>query len=227
MSSIGFQNRDPAGLRFLSDNNAGSETDRYAMWADARARSQERRNQRIEADYGMPDNPEKDTAYMMGDVKYGEGDASKFLQDYSASFNSSTDNNIDVDTGVDLDIGENNEFGSGSAIGNNYSVTFANQGDNNPYASLQMATAANALNDNFKERSWSNVNGVGRSGQAINQSESVTGARKMTENLYNKVGEAQQFYANDATRYRARAFGDTGATPVWKAPKPPEHDDKD
>ena len=87
-----------------------------------------------------------------------------------------------------------------------------------------MATNANALNDNFKARSNSVINGAGRSQQAIEQSEAQTGARKVVENLYNKVGEAQRYYQDSATEYKNRAFGNTGQTPVWKAPQAPHHD---
>ena len=234
MSSIGFRNRDNNGLRFLQDNSVGSSTDRYNMWSEARQRSQARRNAPVstqerltpagysfggEGSYsvGTPTedsfkNPERD--------EYNRS----INDDYSQMFGN-LDQNIDVDNTTSVDLGNENEFGAGSNIGNNYSITFANQGDNNPYESLQMATRANALNDNFKERSNSNVGGTGRSQQAINQGEKQTGARKIVENLYNQVGEAQAYYQDSAVKYRNRAFGDTGQTPIWKAPKPPQYDD--
>ena len=217
MSSIGFRDRDYDGLRFLQDNSVGSSTDRYDMWAEARERSQARRSGPIESQ-----------AYSVGTYSDGAPQRDSYNRsiqdDYSQQFGN-LDQNIDVDNTTSVNLGNENEFGAGSNIGNNYSITFANQGDDNPYESLQMATRANALNDNFKERSNSFVGGTGRSQQAINQSEEQTGARKIVENLYNQVGEAQAYYQDSAVKYRNRAFGDTGQTPVWKAPKPPQHDD--
>ena len=219
MSSIGFRDRDSNGLRFLQDNSVGSSTDRYDMWSEARERSQARRNapvtsqeRLVPSGYSFDSAPQRDSSNR------------SIEDDYSQMFGS-LDQNIDVDNTTSVDLGNDNEFGAGSNIGNNYSITFGNQGDNNPYESLQMATRANALNDNFKERSNSFVGGAGRSDQAINQGEKKTSARKIVEDLYSSVGEAQQYYQDSAVRYRNRAFGDTGQTPIWKAPKPPQHDD--
>ena len=220
MSSIGFRDRDSNGLRFLQDNSVGSSTDRYDMWSEARERSQARRNAPVTAEERLTP-----TGYSFGSDSPQRDNFNRSIQDdYSQQFGN-LDQNIDVDNTTSVNLGNENEFGAGSNIGNNYSITFANQGDDNPYESLQMATRANALNDNFKERSNSIVGGAGRSQQAINQAEEQTGARKIVENLYNQVGEAQAYYQDSAVKYRNRAFGDTGQTPVWKAPKPPKHDD--
>lgn len=220
MSSIGFRDRQNDGLRFLQDNSVGSSTDRYNMWSEARERSQARRNAPVTAEDRLAP-----TAYSFGSDSPQRDSFNRSIQDdYSQQFGS-LDQNIDVDNTTSVNLGNENEFGAGSNIGNNYSITFANQGDDNPYESLQMATRANALNDNFKERSNSFVGGAGRSQQAINQGEKQTGARKIVENLYNQVGEAQAYYQDSAVKYRNRAFGDTGQTPIWKAPKPPQYDD--
>ena len=219
MSSIGFRDRQNDGLRFLQDNSVGSSTDRYNMWSEARERSQARRNAPV-----MSEERLVPSGYSFGSSPQRDSSNRSIQDDYSQQFGN-LDQNIDVDNTTSVDLGNDNEFGAGSNIGNNYSITFANQGDNNPYESLQMATRANALNDNFKERSNSNIGGTGRSQQAINQGEKQTGARKIVENLYNQVGEAQAYYQDSAVKYRNRAFGDTGQTPIWKAPKPPQYDD--
>ena len=218
MSSIGFRDRQNNGLRFLQDNSVGSSTDRYNMWSEARERSQARRNAPVTSEEQFA--PSK---YLRTSLPRDESGRA-IQDDYSQQFGE-LDQNIDVDNTTSVDLGNDNEFGAGSNIGNNYSITFANQGDDNPYESLQMATRANALNDNFKERSNSNIGGTGRSQQAINQGEKQTGARKIVENLYNQVGEAQAYYQDSAVKYRNRAFGDTGQTPIWKGPKPPQYDD--
>jgi hypothetical protein len=128
-------------------------------------------------------------------------------------------------------IGDGNTI-IGSPIGNDYSVTIGNTGNTNGggttgggsgLSNMMGAAAYSALNDNAYAKSQSQLNGYGRAAGAIAQGELATGASDRVANLYNMVGESQNYWNNKANAQRGMYLGDTwnGGGHDWvQAPNP-------
>jgi len=160
------------------------------------------------------------------------------LKNYLTDSSSTTNNTVDNDIGQNIgntedwttNIGDGNSFDN-SNINNNYSVNIGgiNNGEGGSGASfgfnnMQGLAAYQALNNNQSQRSKSELNGIGRSQQAIAQGNAATGAYDRAANLYNSVGydqnywrrksDAQQnFYLGDIFKMNAPDYKGGGVNP--------------
>ena len=144
-------------------------------------------------------------------------------------WNINNDAKADITNDVQVNIGANNEFGVGATVGNNYAISFVNQGKDNPFSNMERAVQYSALNDNFLARSRGRLQGASRGADATETAERATDIRGKVKRLYNSVGEAQKYYQDSATDKRVSIFGGPTGTPSWKAPQKPrdEKDDDD
>lgn len=126
------------------------------------------------------------------------------------------------------DIGGDN-FGN---IGNDYSVTIGNTGNQSGdggLSNMMGAAAYSALNNNAHAVSGSKINGTTRSASAIAQAEKETGASDRVANLYNMVGQRQNYWNNKATAQQGMYLGDiwNGGGYDWQqAPNPKFTEDR-
>ena len=126
------------------------------------------------------------------------------------------------------DIGGDN-FGN---IGNDYSVTIGNTGNQSGgggLSNMMGAAAYSALNNNAHAVSGSKINGTTRSASAIAQAEKETGASDRVANLYNMVGQRQNYWKDKATAQQGMYLGDiwNGGGYDWQqAPNPKFTEDR-
>ena len=123
----------------------------------------------------------------------------------------------DMDTTI-----TNSQFGAGASVGNDYSVTVGNMrfGNNggvsgstnadSALANMQSATAYNALNDNFLQRSKSQLSGYGRAGGAIEEARKAN-SRPNTDQAaaFNFAGANQNYLQDKLDQVRSRYMGST------------------
>ena len=160
------------------------------------------------------------------------------------SFNAEEINaNIGKQGDMNTTIGDNNQFGAGSSIGNDYSVTIGNQrfGNNNGgvgvtgtsddgLANMQSATAYNALNNNYLQRSRSQLSGYGRAAGAIEEAEKVNSKPNSDQTAAFKFAGANQNYLRDkVAEVRNRYMGSMAGyqAPTFEMPIAPRPVDLD
>ena len=132
-------------------------------------------------------------------------------------------------------IGDGNTI-IGSPIGNDYSVTIGNtgimdggSGGGSGLSNMMGAAAYSALNDNAYAKSQSMLNGYGRAAGASANAELRIGARDRVANLYNMVGQSQQYWNNKATAHQGTYLGDVGNLGGYsfvQAPNPVQTEDR-
>ena len=143
----------------------------------------------------------------------------------------------DMDTTI-----TNSQFGAGASIGNDYSVTVGNMrfGNNggvsgstnadSALANMQSATAYNALNDNFLQRSKSQLSGYGRAGGAIEEARKANSRPNTDQAAAFKFAGANQNYLQDKLdQVRSRYMGSTAGyqSPSFAMPIAPRPVDLD
>jgi len=138
---------------------------------------------------------------------------------------STVDNDITQNTGnkedMKTDIGNDNSI-SNSNIGNDYSVNIGgisnggSGGSSSALNNMQGLAAYQALNNNQLQRSKSEINGIKRAQQAIDQGNAATGAYDSVANLYNNVGMQQNYWSSKADAQQNFYLGDIFA---MKSPK--------
>ncbi len=131
--------------------------------------------------------------------------------------NNSTDNSVQQNAGNKEDwttnIGNENSINN-SNIGNDYSVNIGGVGigegggSSSALNNMQGLAAYQALNNNQHQRSKSEVNGRGRSQQAINDGNSATGAYDRAANLYNSIGYSQNYWRQKSDAQQNFYLGD-------------------
>ena len=130
-------------------------------------------------------------------------------------------------------IGDGNTI-IGSPIGNDYSVTIGNTGNmggsggGSGLSNMMGAAAYSALNDNAYAKSQS-LNGYGRAAGAVASAELKTGATDRVANLYNMVGQSQQYWNNKAIAQQGLYLGDVGNLGGYdfvQAPNPVQTEDR-
>ena len=165
--------------------------------------------------------------------------------------NVNTDNSFNAEDitatiGKQGDIGPttitNSQFGAGASVGNDYSVTVGNMrfGNNggvsgstnadSALANMQSATAYNALNDNFHQRSKSQLSGYGRAGGAIEEARKANSRPNTDQAAAFKFAGANQNYLQDKLdQVRSRYMGSTAGyqSPSFAMPIAPRPVDLD
>lgn len=137
-------------------------------------------------------------------------------------------------------IGDNNQFGAGSSIGNDYSVTvgnmrFGNNGEisgssDNALSNMQSATAYNALNNNFLQRSKSQLSGYGRAAGAIEEATKANAKPNSDQaSAFNFAGKNQNYLRDKMEQIRSRYMGsmDGYQAPSFNMPISPRPVDLD
>lgn len=131
-------------------------------------------------------------------------------------------------------IGDGNTI-IGSPIGNDYSVTIGNTGNmggsggGSGLSNMMGAAAYSALNDNAYAKSQSMLNGYGRAAGAVASAELKTGATDRVANLYNMVGQSQQYWNNKSIAQQGLYLGDVGNLGGYdfvQAPNPVQTEDR-
>ena len=143
----------------------------------------------------------------------------------------------DMDTTI-----TNSQFGAGASVGNDYSVTVGNMrfGNNggvsgstnadSALANMQSATAYNALNDNFHQRSKSQLSGYGRAGGAIEEARKANSRpNRFMEAGFNFAGANQNYLQDKLDQVRSRYMGSTAGyqSPSFAMPIAPRPVDLD
>ena len=130
-------------------------------------------------------------------------------------------------------IGDGNTI-IGSPIGNDYSVTIGNTGNmggsgGGGLSNMMGAAAYSALNNNLHYKSQGDINGYGRAAGASANAELRTGATDRVANLYNMVGQSQQYWNNKAIAHQGTYLGDVGNIGGYsfvQAPNPVQTEDR-
>ncbi|MAO22205.1 MAG: hypothetical protein CMJ25_15765 [Phycisphaerae bacterium] len=131
--------------------------------------------------------------------------------------NNNTDNDIQQNVGNKEDmitnIGNQNSI-KNSTIGNDYSVNISgvgmgeNGGSSSAFNNMQSLAAYQALNNNQFQRSKSELDGTTRADQAIDQGNKATGAYQRAANIYNSMGDSQNYWSKKADAQQNFYLGD-------------------
>ena len=126
-------------------------------------------------------------------------------------------------------IGDGNTI-IGSAIGNDYSVTIGNTGNQDGgggLSNMMGAAAYSALNNNAYAKSQSETNGYGVAAGMIALGEEMTGSTETVANLYNFAGAQQKYWDDKATAQQGNYLGDVQGGYDWtQAPNPVSSEDE-
>lgn len=145
--------------------------------------------------------------------------------DNTETITNTEENEIDQNTGNkgDWNINNNpvNSDQTYANIGNDYSVNIAGIGEG--FSNMQGAAAYTALNNNQAKRSASEINGLKRGNQASEQATALVGAKDRAANLYNSMGNSQNYWRKKAEAQQNFYLGDIYAqkAPDFELPESP------
>ena len=150
-------------------------------------------------------NDNRDQSSTFGDVDQNVGNQNTYTMNNSGTINAGAGSNIG-NFDYSVTIGQNGVQGNNNSEGGGADGS-ANGAWEGPLANLQYTAAYKALADNDFARSQSQMSGVGRAGQSIEQYDAL-GYGSIAANAYNMVGQMAQASRDRADIQSAFYMGD-------------------